>query len=102
MTTIDATKNGFDQVVAENTAPPISWAPQVIADNSGQWAGNALRFATKEEAEANVKNLEWRWYAVKETRVVPTQDPVTHAWKDGALVDVKSDDSYVPPFRVRL
>src|SRR6266536_4084538 len=28
----------------------LSWAPQVITD-SGQWTGNHLRFATKEEAE---------------------------------------------------
>ena len=29
-----------------------------------------LRFATREEAEANVQDLMMRWFAVRETRVV--------------------------------
>ena len=33
----------------------MSFKPEVIADSSGQWCGNALRFATREEAEANVE-----------------------------------------------
>ena len=28
----------------------MSFKPEVIADSSGQWCGNALRFATREEA----------------------------------------------------
>ncbi len=51
-----------------------SWKPEVIADNSGQWTGNGLRFAVKVDAETWVKDLEWRWLAVKETRVVPSTD----------------------------
>jgi len=34
----------------------MSWKPEVIADSSGKWCGNALRFATREEAEANVRD----------------------------------------------
>ena len=56
-----------------------SWAPEVIADSSG-WCGNQLRFATKEEAEANVRNLMMRWFAVRETRVVESADPVNYRW----------------------
>lgn len=58
----------------------MSWAPEVIADSSGKWAGNALRFATKEEAEANVANLKWNWMEVRETRVVESTDPVNYRW----------------------
>ena len=61
----------------------MSWKPEVIADNSGKWCGNALRFATKEEAEANVKNLMWKWLAVRDTRVVESDDPVNYRWIDG-------------------
>ena len=43
---------------------------EVIADNSGQWAGNGLTFATREEAEVYVKDLASRWTSVRETRVV--------------------------------
>jgi hypothetical protein len=40
---------------------PKSFAPQVIADSSGRWSGNALRFATHAEAWANVNDLYARW-----------------------------------------
>jgi hypothetical protein len=43
----------------------MSFKPEVIADSTGQWCGNALRFATREEAEANVKDLERRWILVR-------------------------------------
>lgn len=64
---------------------PRSWAPEVIADSSGKWCGNALRFATKEEAEANVQDLHSRWMLVSQTRVVPSDDPVNYRWVGGKL-----------------
>jgi hypothetical protein len=36
----------------------MNFKPEVIADPSGKWCDNALRFATREEAEATV-----RWFA---------------------------------------
>jgi hypothetical protein len=57
-----------------------SFAPEVIADSSGKFIGNRLRFATKAEAEANVQNLSWRWLSVRETRVVESDDPVNYRW----------------------
>jgi hypothetical protein len=51
---------------------------EVIADTSGKWCGNALRVATREEAEANVRDLMMRWFAVRETRVVESDDPVNY------------------------
>ena len=65
-----------------------SFAPEVIADASGQWAGNALRFATRPEAESWVRDLYSRWMLVRETRVVESTDPVNYAWRDGRLEDV--------------
>jgi hypothetical protein len=57
------------------TEPNKSWAPEVIADSSGKWCGNALRFATKEEeAEANVFNLSLRWILVRETEYQSTMN----------------------------
>jgi hypothetical protein len=67
----------------------MSYAPEVIADNSGKWVGNALRFATKEEAEKNVQNLMGRWFAVRETRVVESADPVNYRWTDKGLEAVQ-------------
>jgi hypothetical protein len=43
---------------------------EVIADSSGEWVSNQLRFATKELAEAYGSDLSCRWTAVREYRVV--------------------------------
>ena len=63
----------------------MSWKPEVITDSSGKWYGNALRFATREEAEANVADLMSRWLLVRETRVVESDDPVNYRWTDHGL-----------------
>lgn len=54
--------------------PPKSWAPEVIADGSGKWCGNGLRFADREAAERWVADLSMRWTAVLDTRVVPSAE----------------------------
>lgn len=66
----------------------MSWKPEVIADDSGKWTGNALRFATEAEAKANVENLAIRWTLVTDTRVVESPDPVNYKWVDGHLMTV--------------
>lgn len=67
----------------------MSWAPQVRTSvHDPQFYGNALRFATREEAEANVHDLMMRWTLVIETRVVESDDPVTHRWVNGKLESV--------------
>lgn len=66
----------------------MSFAGEVIADNSGTWAGNSLRFATREEAAQYVGDLANRWLAVRETRVVETADPVTDQIVDNVLSKV--------------
>jgi hypothetical protein len=54
----------------------MSWKPEVIADASGKWCGNALRFATYADAKDYVLDLALRWTAVREVRVVESEDPV--------------------------
>lgn len=58
----------------------MSWKYQVIADHSGQWADNAVRFATEAEAKEGARDLFMRWTSVKEWRVVESPDPVTDRW----------------------
>lgn len=65
-----------------------SFAPQVVADGSGNFCGNALRFATREEAEANVAALASRWWLVTDTRVVESDDPPRHTYINGQLGDL--------------
>lgn len=69
----------------------MSWRPEVIADDSGKWTPNSLRFATKEEALANVANLKARWMLVTDTRVVECDDPVNYRWADGSLIRVQGE-----------
>lgn len=59
---------------------PVSYAPQVIADSSGQFCGNACRYATPDEADNAARELSSRWMLVRETRVVATSDPVNYRW----------------------
>lgn len=56
----------------------MSFKAEVIADSSGTWAGNALRFETRMEAQVYVADLERRWTLVRDTRVVQSDDPVSH------------------------
>jgi hypothetical protein len=79
-----------------------SWKPEVMVN--GQWASNALRFKTKEEAESNAANLMYRWTMVQDFRAGESEDEPTHAWIDGALHDLSRPDApgYVPPYRVSI
>lgn len=70
----------------------MSWKPEVIADSSGEWTGNGLRFETKEEATANVRDLYSRWTLVSDTRVVESDDPVNYRWTDHGLVKIEGSD----------
>jgi hypothetical protein len=57
-----------------------SYKPEVQTDSSGKWYGNALRFATYEEAHANARDLAIRWFAVKAWRASEASDPVNYKW----------------------
>jgi hypothetical protein len=61
-----------------------SFAAEVIADASGTYAGNGLRFATRAEAEAYAQDLASRWTLVTEYRTVVSDDPVNV--QDGRLI----------------
>lgn len=77
--------------VLEHGVMPQSWKPEVIADSSDKWFGNALRFATMKEAEEQVHDLEMRWFSVRNTRVVPSSDPVNYQYINHELVRVKEE-----------
>lgn len=63
----------------------MSFKPEVIADSTGKWCSNALRFETRKEAEDQVRALSWRWTAVSGTRVVECDDPVNYRYLNGKL-----------------
>jgi hypothetical protein len=62
-----------------------SWKPEVIADSSGEWCGNGLRFATEEEARNSASDLAMRWIAAREWRAAESDDPVNYTYHDRQL-----------------
>lgn len=66
-----------------------SWAMEVIADNSGEFCGNACRYATLEEAEEAGRNLMARWMLVREWRVVESADSVNYKFENGRNVPLE-------------
>jgi hypothetical protein len=70
-----------------------SWEPQVIADKTGKWCGNACRFATRQEADAYVTDLMTRWTSVTGWRSIESDDDVNYVWKNGKAKPIKKDDA---------
>ena len=70
----------------------MSYKPEVIADSSGKWYGNALRFATEREALDNARDLMARWLLVLDCRAAPSADQVNYSWdsETRALVSVNT------------
>jgi len=68
----------------------MSYKGQVIADSTGKWCDNALRFATYDEAAANVSDLAMRWTMVEKYRVVESDDPVNYTYHDHQLCAVEA------------
>lgn len=70
----------------------VSYKPEVIADSSGKWTSNAVRFASETEAQIYVVDLSMRWTSVRDTRVVESDDPVTYELVDGHARPIKPGD----------
>jgi hypothetical protein len=88
-TQCDDRRAPITKVTADNIVGNRSWKPEVQTNDVNHWATNSLRFATQEEAEANVQALMDRWWAVTACRASPCSDPVTHAWVNGQLVSIE-------------
>jgi hypothetical protein len=80
----------MDDTGTTPAAPFLSWAPEVIADDTGNWLPNGLRFATGAEAKGYNAGLFLRWTAVRDTREGPHTDPVKNLW------DPKTGLSFLP------
>ena len=68
-----------------------SWKPEVFVD--GKWSANGLRFATKEEAETNAKDLFTRWFACEGSRATESEDAPNYSYHNHVLVDLLKNDS---------
>ncbi len=66
-----------------------SWKTEVLVGSS--WSTNALRFSTKEEAEASVQELMSRWYLPSAGRAAESEDTVNYRFDFGANRNVRLD-----------
>ncbi len=64
-----------------------SWKPVVKVGSDEKFYDNALRFATRDEALRNAKDLMARWTSVVECGVEASDDPVNYVFSlDGKLI----------------
>lgn len=61
----------------------MSWAYRVFEFNDQVGSTNAMRFATKEEAESYGTDLLMRWLAPSHGQPEETEDPVNYRWVPG-------------------
>lgn len=66
-----------------------SWKAEVVADHTGEYVGNALRFATAQEAREYAQDLQSRWIAVQRFRVVDADERVNYAFTSKGLVHIQ-------------
>jgi hypothetical protein len=67
----------------------LSYKIEVIADRTGKFVGNQLRFASRQEADEYSRDLMSRWLAVKTYRVIESDDPVNYEWRVDKLIKVE-------------
>lgn len=69
-----------------------SYIPMIKGVGEDKWSGNALRFATADEALGYAKDLQGRWMGCKagadNRHAEPSEDPVSHAWINGRVAQV--------------
>lgn len=71
-----------------------SFKPEFIADGTGQWSGNGLRFFTRDEAEGYGQDLKGRWFLVTETRAVESDEEPNYHWGPArGLVPIGGNDA---------
>lgn len=66
----------------------MSWKPEVFAE--GEWCGNALRFATFDEADRWARDLLYRWFVPTDSRAVESDDPVNYKMIDFVTGEIEA------------
>jgi hypothetical protein len=58
----------------------MSWGVEVMTDDSGEWERDPVRFETMQEALAYARDLEFRWAAVRDRRILEMAEPANACW----------------------
>lgn len=62
----------------------MAWASEILSE--GEWVGNGIVLATKEEAEDYGSAMLFNCILFEDARVVTSEKPVNYKWEDGRLV----------------
>lgn len=82
-TDVDVETHRFHKDTSGNLfTTPTSWRPMFHVPPD-EWAGNAQRFATEEEALASARARFNVWMVPDDFRADPTDDPVNYKWDKG-------------------
>jgi hypothetical protein len=88
-------KDRIIRAVAERRFIPVlptSWKVEIVADSSGNWSNNGVRFASREEADAYGHHLLERWPAIRQVRVAESTDPVNYRMEKTGFLPVRLHD----------
>lgn len=66
----------------------MSWGIELMVDDSGEWEGDPTRFETKQEALAYARDLELRWAAVRDKRIIECNTPADSRWTARGVVRI--------------
>jgi len=69
----------------------ISYKVEVQTEPNGKFTSNALRFATREEAEMSARELMSRWLLVRDCRAAESKDPVNYRFENGQNVRIEPE-----------
>jgi hypothetical protein len=61
----------------------MTWASEILSE--GEWVGNGVVLATKEEAEDYGIEMLSRCILFKDAKVVPSEKPANYKWENGCL-----------------
>jgi hypothetical protein len=78
---------------AADKGDEMSWKVEVVMDDSGEWEGDSLRFATEQEALAYARELEFCCSAIRDKRIVKSADSVNHRWSAHAVRTINTTSS---------
>jgi len=65
----------------------MSFKPEVQTVGDDKFYGNALAFATFDEAYHNARDLSHRWMLVTDYRAIESDEPISHTYVGGVLGD---------------
>jgi hypothetical protein len=71
----------------------MSWGVEVMIDDSGEWERDPVRFETKQEALTYARDLELRWAAVRDRRILEVAEPANARWTAQGVSRMPMKDS---------